>query len=395
MSAPSHMEPSAESLSLVRGDALFRLQGAVGLIPAEGLGVVRRAVFWALVTWLPIAIAAAVRGRALDGALDEPLLAHFGVTVRCLVAIPLLILAEGVAHGLTRRLLPQFVRAGLVRDPDAFRRVLADVARLRDRTLPWIVIGALVFSWALLAPRVHPPHELLWAVEAPADPAPGFGGWWYLYVARPVYVTLVLAWVWRLVLLVVLLGRVARLDLSLVPTHPDRCAGLGFLAPLPGAFAPVVLALSAVLAAGWAHDVVYHDVAVGDLKAEAAAFVVLLAAVFLAPLAVFMPLLAQTKKRALLEYAALVAEHGRAVHARWIERRPVSAGQDALLSAPEIGPVADTQGLHDAVARMKAMPIDRKSVLAVLVPAIVPLLVVAALRIPLKTMLLSILKALA
>jgi hypothetical protein len=395
MSLPSHAEPPVESFSLIRGDALFRLQRAVGLIPAQGLGVVRRAVFYALLTWLPIAVAAALRGRALDGALDEPLLAHFGVTVRCLVAIPLLILAEGVAHGMMVRLLPQFVRAGLVSDPAAFRRVLEGFARLRDRTLPWVVIGGLVFAWTLLAPQVHEPHELLWAVETPAAPSFGFGGWWYLYVARPVYVTLVLAWAWRLALLVLLLKRIAGLDLSLVPTHPDRRAGLGFLAPLPGAFAPVVLALSAVLAAGWAHDVVYHDVAVGSLKAEALAFVVVLAVLVLAPLAVFMPLLARTKKRALLDYAALVGEHGRAVHARWIERRPVSAEREALLSASELGPVADTQGLYQAVAQMQTLPVDRKSVLAVVAPAVVPMIVVAALKIPLKTLLLSILKALA
>jgi hypothetical protein len=384
-----------DTLSLVRGDPLFRLQRSVGLIPAKGLGVVRRALFLALVTWLPIAIAAALRGRALDGALDEPLLAHFGVTVRCLVAIPLLVLAEGVAHAMMQRLLPQFVNAGVVADPAAFRRVLASVAQLRDRTLPWIMIVGVVLAWTLVAPHVHPPHELLWAVEAPAAPGFGFGGWWYLYVARPVYVTLVLAWVWRLALLFVLFKRIAGLELSLVPTHPDRRAGLGFLAPLPGAFALVVLALSAVLAAGWAHDVVYHGLDVGALKAQALAFVVVIAALFLAPFAVFAPLLSRTKKRALLEYAALVGEHGRAVHARWIERRPVDAGQEALLSAPEIGPVADTQGLYEAVAKMQTLPVDRKSILAVVVPAVLPMIVVAALKIPLRTMLLSILKALA
>jgi hypothetical protein len=385
---------TVESLSLVRGDALFRLQRAIGLIPADGLGVVRRAVFFALVTWLPIAVAAVLHGRAIDGALDEPLLAHFGVTVRCLVAIPLLIVAEEGAHRLTRRLLPHFVQAGYVSDAAAFERVLAGVARLRDRTLPWFMIAGVVLAWTLVAPHVHPPHELLWAIETPAAPSFGFGGWWYLYVARPVYVTLVLAWAWRLALVVVLFRRIARLDLSLVPTHPDRRAGLGFLAALPGAFAPVVLALSAVLAAGWAHDVVYHDVAVESLKLEAIAFVLLLAVLLLAPLAVFMPVLGRTRRRALLDYAALVSAHGRAVDERWIGRRPLSAAQEQLLCAPEIGPVADTHGLYEAVARMQTVPIDRKSVLAVVVPAVAPMIVVAAQQIPLKTMLLSILKAL-
>jgi hypothetical protein len=381
------------SISLVRGDALFRLQRAVGLIPAEGLGIARRAVFYALLAWLPIVLWALWKGRVMAGALDEPLLEHFGVHVRCLVAIPLLVVAEGVAHGVTRRLLPQFVRAGIV-PAEAFQSVIAGVARLRDRTLPWILIAGVVIAWTLLAPQTHASHELRWAVDAPAAGGFGFGGRWYLYVARPIYVTFALAWLWRVVLLFVLSRRLAALDLALVPTHPDRRGGLGFLESLPSAFSPVVLALSAVLAAGWAHDVVYHGTSIASLRLEMVAFLVIAAAVFLAPLAVFAPVLGRAKKQALLDYGALVGEHGRAVHARWVERRPAKEESAALLAAPELGPVADTQAIYEAVKRMQSVPISRKSLTAILVPAIVPIVVVVALKVPAKTILLSILKAL-
>lgn len=42
--------------------------------------------------------------------------------------------------------------------------------------------------------------------------------------------------------------RVGRLDLSLVPTHPDRAGGIAFVEKLPGAFVLVTFALSAQLA---------------------------------------------------------------------------------------------------------------------------------------------------
>ena len=64
------------ALSLVRGDALFRLQRRIGLVPAEGLGVRRRAIFFALLTWAPIAVWAALSHRALPGTVAEPLLQH-------------------------------------------------------------------------------------------------------------------------------------------------------------------------------------------------------------------------------------------------------------------------------------------------------------------------------
>jgi hypothetical protein len=114
------------ALSLVRGDALLRLQRRIGLVPADGLGVGRRAFALALVSWLPLAGWALLAG---PGGAGEPLLRHFGVQVRCLVAIPLFVLAEGVAHGITTRLLPHFVRSGLVAEGERqrFREILLGV----------------------------------------------------------------------------------------------------------------------------------------------------------------------------------------------------------------------------------------------------------------------------
>jgi hypothetical protein len=378
-------------VSLVRDDQLFRVQRALGLIPAQGLGVVRRMIAYAPFAWLPLAIWAWLHGRALGGALDEPLFEHFGVNARCLLAIPLLVAAEGVAHTQLHGLLAQFERAGLVRSPEAYRAVLASVARLRDSTLPWVVIAGLVFAWTLLAPRAHHPHELLWAESGPVGL--GFGGWWYLYVARPLYVTLCLAWLWRLVLAVVLMRRLARLELALVPTHPDRLAGLGFLEALPSAFSLVVLAFSVVLAAAWGHDVVYHDVHIASLKLEAAAFVVLMLGLFLAPLAVFAPVLVRTRRLALAQYAAFVAQQGRAVHAGWIE--PQGSGRAAPGGErPDPEQAVNANALYDAVAAMRTLPVGKKALLAVLVPTVAPMLVVVTAEIPLRTLLLSIVKTL-
>lgn len=384
--------PEMLAASLIRGDALFRLQRKLGLIPADGLGIARRALFFALLTWLPIAMWAWWRGRVLGDSLDEPLVHHFGVNVRCLIAIPLLIVAEGMAHAISMRLLPHFVHAGIVTDVPAFKAVIDDGARVRDLTLPWVIIAGLTIAWAFVAPSSPQAHDLLWADE-PGRQSFGFGGWWYLFVARPVYVALVLAWFWRLVLTTRVMFKVSRLPLSLVPTHPDRLGGLGFLASIPGAFSLVILALSSVLAAGWAHDVKYHETTLDSLKMPAVAFVLLMLVIYLSPLFVFLPALSRVRKFARLEYAALVARHGRAVRERWIEGKEV-VEYEPLLQAPEIGPVADTLALYDAVKRMRPVPVGRASFFSVLVPAIVPMIVVVALRVPIKDLLLTLLKAL-
>jgi hypothetical protein len=389
VSADSELE-----LSLVRGDPLLEAQRRLGLVPARGLGVGRRALLLALVAWLPIAIWALVRNRVLPGGVvEEPLLQHFGVHVRCLLGIPLLVIAEAVAHGTTTRLLPHFVVSGLVKEADVprFREILRGVARLRDRTLPWITIVGIVLAWQAVRPTET--HELLWAGEGSAPTSFGFGGWWFAWVARPIFLALVFGWLWRLVLMCVLFRRIARLDLAFVPTHPDGAAGLGFLERIPTMFAPVVLGLSGVVASRWAHDVMYHDVHVATLRMQMIAVVVMALLLFLAPLLLWFGTLSKAKRQALLDYGNLVGEHGRLVRRRWILRDPIT--DDRLLGAQEIGPVADTITLYEAVRKMRSVPIGRSSLLVIVLAAGVPMLFVLAIEIPIRELLMGVLKALA
>jgi hypothetical protein len=381
------------ALSLVRGDALLRLQRRIGLVPAGGLGVGRRALALALLSWLPLALWALLSGHALPSGAGEPLLKHFGVQARCLFAIPLFVLAEGVGHGLTTRLLPHFVSSGLVSEADRprFREILLGVAKLRDRTLPWVVILGLVIAVEALGGAGT--HELIWAEEGAVTLNLGFGGWWFAWVARPVFLALLLGWLWRLFLLCVLFRRIASLELALVPTHPDGAAGLGFLESTPFLFSPVVLGISAVFASRWAHDVLYHGAHVQELRLQMIAVVVIALLLFLAPLALWLPQLRACKRRALLDYGALVGEHGRLVRRRWIEGEPLADA--ALLGAPEIGPVADTISLYEAVKRMRPVPIGRPSLLAIVLAAALPMLPVLAIEIPIKDLLLKLLKTLA
>ena len=393
----SSSQPAAGTVdfSLIRGDPLFRLQRRIGLIPPDGLGLLRRAAFWSMLGWLPVVLWAVYTHRALPGIADEPLLAHFGIHARLLVAVPLLILAEGPAHALAAKLLRHLVESGVVRADGmaAFRAVLATAAKMRDSTLPWIVIVGIVVAFATTSELVHHAHEIDWAGETSAPERVGFGGLWYLYVGRPVFLVLALGWLWRLVLLTVLLWRVARLDLALVPTHPDRAGGIGFLEWLPVAFAPVVLAISIVVASRLAHDAVYHELALQSMRAQMIVFVVVFVVLFLLPLLVFGGPLKRAKRRALLDYGSLVGRHGRLVRQRWIEGRPLD--DDAVLNAPELGPVADTAALFDSVQAMRTVPLGKASLVPLAAAAIVPMLAVLALQVPVKDMLLTLLKALA
>lgn len=384
--------------SLVNDDPPLSLQRRLGLVPRGGLGIVRRAVFWVALTWLPIAVWAALTGRALPGdSGTESLLQHFGVHVRLLLGIPLLIVAEGLAHRISQRLTPQFAAAGLVKpEQQSTLQAIFDAAvRWRDAKLPWLVIlvAALAWTWAdTLVPRTA--HELAWAHEGgPSGSASlGFGGWWYVYVARPVFLALLIGWLWRLLLLTLVFRRIARLDLALVPTHADRVGGLGFVEQYAGAFSLVAFTSAAVVSAGWAHDARFHGLDVHSLYPLMATALVATLAVALLPFLAFTGALARTKRQALLDYGALVSRHGKAVRRKWIEGQ--SAEDDPLLEAPEIGPVADTAALYESVRNMRVVPIGKPGLLALALPVLIPFVAVLAMQIPLRELLQGLVKGL-
>jgi hypothetical protein len=93
----------------------------------------------------------------------------------------------------------------------------------------------------------------------------------------------------------------------------------------------------------------------------------------------------------LLDYGALVGKHGRLVRRRWIDGERIA--DDGLLSAPELGPVADTIALYEAVARMRTIPVGKAALMTLAVPIAIPMLAVVAIQIPIRDLLLTLLKA--
>src|SRR5204863_3174377 len=82
-------------------------------------------------------------------------------------------------------------------------------------------------------------------------------GVWYGFVSMPIFQFLLFRWYFRLLIWMRFLWQISRIELSLVPTHPDRVGGLGFLSQTVYAFMPVLFAHGALLA-GLLGNRIYH-----------------------------------------------------------------------------------------------------------------------------------------
>jgi len=347
------------------------------------------------IAWLPVVIGALVTGQAFGSGVEDPLFRHFAVHARLLISVPLLIFAEAVVEKRIPTLVRHFVTSGLVAGGAAtqYQAVLASAVRLRDSAWGTLFVLAVMGSTILSSTtRSRDNDEVSWAVALDSVGGIGFPGWWYIFISRPIFAGLLAIWCWRMLTVWVLVAKTSKLELQLVPSHPDRAGGLGFMEGAPAVFAPVVLAMSVVLAGMWGHSVLYHGVHVDQIRIQALVFIALMVIIFNGPLLLWSRTLVSFRRRKLLEYSTLVSRHGRLVHRKWIDSAEL--GTVEILEAPELGPTADINAIYEAVANMRTAPISKHSVVPIALAAALPLVPVFAIEIPIKELLKSLLGAL-
>ena len=162
-----------------------------------------------------------------------------------------------------------------------------------------------------------------WVAGSAAGSGFGFGalslaGWWFTLVSVPIFQFLLLRWYFRLFIWIRFLWQVSRIDLQLVPTHPDRAGGLGFLANVVYAFAPFLLAHGILLAALIADRIFFEGAKLPQFTVEIISAVAVLVFVVLCPLLVFAGQLSRAKRAGLREYGVFAQRYVREFDTKWI-----------------------------------------------------------------------------
>jgi len=296
--------------SLVLGGPLFQLCRRTRL-GGDALELLhRRVIASVLLAWVPLLVLSFAEGHAWGGNVKLPFFRDIEMHVRLLLAVPLLILAELVVHQRMRPVVKQFLARGVI--PEAalarFDAAVASAIRLRNSIAAEVLMIALVYVVGV---------GFIWRTQVALDvsswhgtPASGtvhptLAGWWLGCVSLPLSQFLLLRWYFRLCIWTRFLWQVSRLDLSLIPTHPDRCGGLSFLASVSQAFAPVLLAQGALLAGVMANRIFFAAGKLIDFKLEIIGLVTVMVFAVLGPLLVFLPKLAAAKRAGLREYGVL------------------------------------------------------------------------------------------
>jgi hypothetical protein len=384
------LRSAPQDFSLVLGGPLFQLLRRAHLSD-DALELVRqRIIVISLLAWLPLLVLSAVEGHLLGESVAVPFLLDLEVHVRFLVAVPLLIAAELVVHRRTRFMVKQFLERELIPESamTRFHAAIASAFRLRNSVLAEVLLIAFVYGVGILI--IWRQYMALDAATWYATPSVegaklSLAGTWLGYVSLPVFQFLLVRWYFRLVIWARFLWQVSRIELSLIPTHPDRSGGMGFLAFTVYAFIPLLMAHGALLAGNLANRIFYLGAALPDFKLEIAVVVVFLLCLVVGPLLVFAPQLAQARRTGLREYGTLAQRYVREFDSKWL--RGGAPADEPLVGSGDIQSLADLGNSLEVVRTMRILPVTKEALLQLAAASLAPIMPLALTMMPLEELL--------
>lgn len=367
------------------GGPLHRLGSRAGLVRG-GTNTIPLGVVLGVLPWIGLVVLALAEGFGHVLFSIEAIGAH----VRLLAAIPLFFVCEALVDPRFNTFVRGIVRSQVVPETarSALESEIARIARWKDAWLPEGVFFAVVVLLALITPN-RSFFSVLSGVTGGSSPAgvseTDWTSLWYWMVCMTLFRFLVLRWLWRLALWCFFLWRVSRLDLRLVPIHPDRAGGLGYLEVVQTEFMPLVAALSAVQCASLAQDIASGRLTFDATFAGIAVTLLVDAVLFIAPVCVFYRKLWRCKVDGLINYGGLAERYVNKFDRKWVG--PEAARGEQLLGTADIQSLADLGTSVGTVREMRMVPVSTSLLVSLGTAALVPLLPLVLFKYPLADLL--------
>jgi hypothetical protein len=381
---------AAPDFSLVLGGPLYQLLRRVRLADDALMLQRRRIVLISLLAWLPLLVLAALGGRLLGGEVAVPFLFDVDVHVKFLVAMPLLIAAELVVHQRMLALASTFRERNLVPEAATQRldAAIASAYRLRNSVTAEVLLVAIVYVVGVTI--VWRQYMALPAATWYGTPAAGgssltLAGMWYGYVSLPIFQFLLCRWYFRIFIWARLLWQVSRIDLQLVPTHPDRIGGLGFLAATSHAFVPLLMAHGALLAGNLANQIFHAGASLTQFRLEILLLMIFMVFLVVGPLLVFAPQLAAARRTGLREYGTLAQRYVRDFDAKWV--RGGGGADEPMLGSGDIQSLADLGNSFAVVQDMRVVAVTKRAMLQLALATVAPIVPLVLTLMPLEELL--------
>jgi hypothetical protein len=356
-------------------------------------GLRRRVGAVALLAWLPLLLLAAADGR-LVGGTEVPFLRDLEAQVRLLIVIPLLLVAEVEARAFLPKVVQEFPLRGLVPAESMPRYDAAVEAGRRLRNSVWAEAALLVLVYAVFMGVIWRQYGALYAstwysTRSAAGNELSAAGWWYVTVSLPLVQFLLLRWYLWIVAWARFLWQTSRIQLSLMPTHPDRSGGLGFLENSGQIFLIMAVAHGALAAGPIASQIFFKGAALPQFVDELALVVAWVTFVIYSPALFFSAQLTTAKRAGLFAFGRLAQRYVRDFDGKWLADRPPPPGE-ALVGSADIQSLADLGTAYGNVEGLRLAPMSYVAVLRLAAITLLPVAPLLLTMVPLDELLIRL-----
>ena len=364
-----------------RGGPFYDLQYRLRLLHESSLNAGRRAMIAVAIAWGVPLILSLIAGRAFGEFQDRPFLLDLSVWARFVIAIAAFILSETLVEKALRLKLIQLKPLLAPSARPAAAAAVVTALRRRDSGLAEAVclliavIATLFTLWNLSNVA-----QSAWAVNT-QDGARSLlpAGWWCLLVSSPMLYFLFLRGLWRHLVWAMLLGQLARPEMKLAVSHPDKNAGLGFMGDYPNAYTLFVFGVSCIPGAAVAYHINDSGLSLQAYSAIMAAWLVLVLIVVASPLLVFRAPLAKLK-RSTLAQTGTQATH----YFRRSEDKILGSASSEDTPPDPADSLADPTKIYDAAKKLSVLLLNRSAIIPVCTAALLPLVAGSATMFPFK-----------
>jgi hypothetical protein len=381
------------NFSIVVGGPVYDFMLRIGLVRLGLPNVKRRVIAFVVLAWLPLLLLSMKDGFAIGNRVTIPLLLDFSTYGRILLALPVLLVAEVIIDPAIRSAVGEFVAEGIVHEKDvpAFAEVLHRVQRWRDSAVPELTLLVLAFFPTFLFQHEWKPGVVSsWHSAAQGLTAAGL---WYVAISAPLLRFVLYRWTYRYFIWTLLLWRISRFRLHLMPGHPDHAAGLTFLSRAQSCFGVLFCALGCGFAGYMANSLIHEGAPLTSFKAVIPVFLGLSVVLGICPLVALAPKMAQIRQIGLREYARLGNRYNEAFDRKWVHFAEPPA--EPLLGTADIQSLADLDNSYAAVQQMSIAPITKILVVQFAVLAGAPLIPIVIYATPAPEIVKAILKMVA
>jgi len=351
------------------------------------------------ITWLPLVLLTGIEGTLYSGG-QTSFLYDIAMQARLLLAMPLLVLIK-LAIDSKVIVVTRYLSEALMNEEERehiLTTALQRAAKWTNSTLTEIILLLMVIATTAIFVQggvytgLRAGTGSWMATSREGSQTLTYAGYWAIFISIPFFQFLLSRWLWRYFVWILLLFRLSKAKLNLLPTHADRAGGLGIILLAQRSFNLFFLTGSVLISGGLITRLIQNPDSFNTIRSEMIGYVVLCLVLLIGPLFFFTGKLVRAKNEGLLHLSHLGATLSRQFEKEWVNDLPGEKG--ITEKKPDPSMIYDYSGIYDSLQLLRVIPITPRDIISMALTLFAPFIPILFIHFSVAELLQRILKLL-